>query len=259
MRHTLLSEQRWSSGVTLVELLIVVTLIPLIIVSFIVVLDKVMKDAAESTAQAQLSSDVSFASDWLEKDIRSATSFEPTISSPYGDSYEPGGGWSYVGNGSDDRVLILSLPSTTLRDGSSNREITYQDDGFNCSTQLTYNPILTYRAVYFVDNGTLYKRVLTDTSTPTCNGQIQKQSCPESEKPTWSSECEVQDEVLATNVSQFSVDYYNSNDDIPLDEAYTDDSLLVTAKTLGVTITTAKTLGSDTVDATITLRTARIN
>ncbi len=248
-----------SRGVTLIELLIVVTLIPLIIVSFIVVLDKVMQDAAESTARAQLSSDVSFASDWLEKDIRTAVSFESATAPPYNDSYDPATGWDYAGTASGNRVLILSLPSTTLRDGTSNREITYEDGGYNCSTQMTYNPIMTYRAVYFVNEGTLYRRILTDTTTPTCNAQIQLQSCPEADKLSWPSGCEAQDEVLATNISQFSIDYFNSNDDDPLEDVYTDDSLLITAKTVGITLKAAKTIGNSTVDASVSLRTARIN
>lgn len=259
MRRMLRSKNGYAYGVTLIELLIVVTLIPLIIVSFIFVLDSIMRDAAESTAQAQLSSDVSFASDWLEMDVRSATNFESSIDTAYTDSYEPSGGWEYTGNGQDDRVLILSLPSTTLRDGTSNREITYQDDTFDCSSQMTLNPIMTYRAVYFVDNGTLFRRLLTDTTTATCNDQIQKQSCPAADMASWPSSCEARDEILAENVAVFSIDYYNSNDELPIDDAYTDASTLLTAKTVGITITAAKTIGSETVESTVNLRTARVN
>lgn len=241
---------------------VVIVVMPLIITGILVILDQVINSARTSSAQAELQSDVAFAADWLERDIRLATSFESTISSPYADAtYQPVGGWDYAGSGAADRVLILGLPATSLREGDGSRMLTYESDGYNCTTELTYNPVLTYRAVYFVDNGTLYRRVITDTGVTTslCNTQSQKQSCPAIDKPSWPSSCEARDEVLAENVTGFAVDYFDKGEETPIANAYSDSTVLATANAVGVELTLSMPVGDNPLDTTLYIRSARIN
>lgn len=251
-----------SRGISLVEVTIAITLLPLIITSFILVLDKTLFEARNTAIQTALSSDASFAIDWLERDIRLATAFNPDIATPYEDNYEPSGDWDYAGNGTDQRVLILSIPSTTLRSGTSSRVLTHIDGGtYNCDEgdQLTYNPVLTYRAIYFVEDGDLYKRYLTDTATDRCNDQIQKQSCPAANQDSWPSSCQAKDELIASKVSQFSIDYYEANETTPISDAYSDSSTLLGARAVGITLTLSQTSGSDTIERTVNLKSSRVN
>lgn len=251
---------RFTAGVTLVELALVITIMPLIITSFVLVLDKTLADARHSALQANYDGDSAFAADWLEHDIRLAAQFNTDISSQFSDPYEPGGGWDYSGSGSNDRVLILSLPATTVRDGSDSRDIVHEDSGtYNCTTELVYNPILTYRAVYFVDNGTLYKRTLTDTTTATCNSQVQKQSCPAADIGSWPTICEARDEVLVTDVSQFSVNYYPAHDTDVLPDQYTGSEPLNVAQAAEITLTISEPGASTPVTSKITLKTSKVN
>lgn len=246
-------------GISLIEIIIAITIIPLIVASFILVLDKTLTEARRTAIQTTLDSSSSFAIDWLEQDVRIATGFNSTVGGVYSDTYAPDGGWEYEGEGADNRVLILSLPATSLRAGTSSRILTHIDGAYNCTTELTYNPVLTYRAIYFLKDGNLYKRYLTDTTTDTCNPQIQKQSCPVAQIESWSSACKARDELLATDVSEFSIDYYNASETTPIANAYSDSSVLSTAQAVGITLTLSQTSGSNTIDSTVSLKSSRIN
>lgn len=242
MRHTRASSVSASRGVTLVEIMIVIVMIPLIIVAFIFVLDNTLYSAHQTAARAEYQSAVARAADRLEHDIRLASAFTADISGPFGDDYEPTAGWTYAGTGADNRVLILSLPATTVRDGANSRTTVYEDTAtYNCTTELRRNPVLTYRAVYFIDNGTLYKRFLTDTSTASCGAQIQKQSCPADDIASWPASCEARDEVIATNVSRFSIDYLQYGLSAPLPDQYTDTAAPTLARSVQITLTLSKT------------------
>lgn len=246
----------------MIEVAIAITILPLIITSFILVLDQTLYEARNTAVQTKLDNESSLAIDWLEQDIRLSSEFKSTISTPFDDDYQPSGGWSYVGDGENQRVLILSIPSTTLRSGTSSRILTHVDGGtYNCDEgdQLTYNPVLTHRAIYFVSDGNLYKRYLTDTTTATCNDQIQKQSCPAANEESWPSACKARDELIASNVSQFSVDYYDPYETNPISNAYSDASTLSSAQAVGVTITVSQESGGNTINSTVSLKSSRVN
>lgn len=242
MRHTRAFSASSSAGVTLVEVMIVIVMIPLIIIAFIFVLDNTLYSAHQTAARAEYQSAIARATDRLEHDIRLASAFNSDISGSFSDDYAPVAGWTYAGTGTDDRVLILSLPATTVRDGASSRTTVYEDTAkYNCTTQLQNNPVLTYRAVYFINQGTLYKRFLTDTTTDSCGVQIQKQSCPAADIASWPASCGARDEIIATNVSRFSVDYLQYGLDTPLPNQYDDVASVTLARSVQISLTLSKT------------------
>lgn len=259
MRHTRAFSASVSRGVTLIEITIVIVIMPVIVTSFVFVLSSTLHNAHETAARAEYQSSLALAVDRLEHDIRLATAFNSNIGAPFSDSYQPVSGWNYSGTGPDNRVLILSLPATTVRDGAATRTTVYEDSpAYNCTTELRNNPVLTYRAVYFVEDTTLYKRFLTDTSTATCAPQIQKQTCPAADIASWPSSCEARDEVIATNVSQFSVDYLQHGLATPLPDQYSDASAVALANSVKISLALSKNSSSEiTTDTTVTI--ARIN
>lgn len=250
----------FSRGVSLIEIAIVVTILPLIITAFILVLDKTMNDAHKLAKQAAYDSSNTLAMERLEHDIKLATGFGSTVSSPFSDPYQPVGGWDYAGSGTSDRVLILSVPATTVRENATTRTTVYKDSAsFNCSTELAYNPIHTYRAIYFVDNSTLYKRFLTDTATATCNTQIQKQSCPVADIASWPGICQARDEVIATEVSGFSITYRQDNAGGALPDQYSDSSAPGLARSVTITLTLSDPSSSAPASSTMNQTISRVN
>jgi prepilin-type N-terminal cleavage/methylation domain-containing protein len=247
-------------GVTLIEITIVITILPLIITAFILVLDKTLGDAKTVAAQSTYDITSSLAIDRMEDDVRASTAFNSSVSAPYSDPYQPVAGWNYVGTGSTDRVMILSLPATTVRENATTRSVAYQDSAtYDCATQLTLNPIMTYRAIYFVNNATLYKRFLTDTTTPTCATQIQKQTCPSASIASWPSICKARDEVIAEDVLAFSVDYHQDRSADALPNQYTDTGALSIARAATITLKIGKITNSKSTTSTQTLRIVRMN
>lgn len=229
------------------------------LIGLIVILTTAMNDARSAATTTKLDSDLSFALTRIEDDVKLASQFNGSPEPVFSDSYAPGGGWSYMGNGTDDRVLILTLPATLDRAGTPGRILTYTNDvSFNCDALLTYNPIHTYHAVFFVENQTLYKRFLIDSTTPLCNTQAQKQTCPADQFASWPTECEARDEIIATDVLEFSIDYSLSGDSAPVPNQYTNPSVIEDAKAATVTIRVGGN-GPTSPQSEATLRLARIN
>ena len=246
---------RRQRGVTLVELVIVVTLIPIIILGFILLLNSILIDSKRSAISAAYQADLGFAMDRIEHDVKYAAGFATEITPPHSDSNQPSGGWSYAGSGDNKRTLILVSPATTLAQGANTRSIVYTDDTFDCSTNMSYNPPLMYRSIYFLDGTTLYKRFLIDSTTDTCNGPgIQKQSCP-----TGYPDCGARDEIIAKDIREFSIDYYQARDDSPLPDQYTNPEQVSVADAVRIKITMTQPNNANPISESITLKTARVN
>ena len=74
-----------------------------------------------------------------------------------------------------------------------------------------YNSVLSYNTIYFVKNKNLYRRIALNPSTTTCETYYQKQSCPSLDDLGGAGQdasCKADDELVATGVTNFSVDYY---------------------------------------------------
>lgn len=263
---------RFSPGVTLAELVVAMTIIPMIIGVFIYFIYTGIYSTQRSNILLSLDVGLQDAMDVIERDIRFARSFNKTLptrfSDPYGANNLGSSGshaWSFRGVPSSEtsRVLLLEVPSTVQSSLSSARQPVFRNDGeFNCSTQLTLNPELTHSIIYFLRDSALYRRILTDTTTPTCNNaqQNQKQSCPGYISP-WHDICGARDERIADNVSEFRVAYYRASGINPIASTYTssDPDILKMANDAEVAITAVKPYASDDVVSTIKLRVGMVN
>lgn len=266
---------RHSAGFTLVELLIVIMIIPILIAGFIFVIFNTVDAMSKSKQQLALTSQVQDAAYIMERDVRLNRGFNTVISSSYSDPYGPnssGAAWNFAGISSDSRVLILSVPAVTSPSLNGDRDPVYLNSSlmtppptnvYNCTDQLHYNPVLGTRVIYFVRNSTLYRRILTNTTSPTCNNekQYQKQSCPPELRSTWNSICKAADEVIAKNVTQFSVDYYTDQDSAPISGQYSSSApdALSDADSIGVTIKNERRIAGQPVNGIVQLRMTKAN
>ena len=268
-------------GYTIVELNVAVTLSVSIVVIFISVMMSTYLRSGENVTQLELNGNLQIALNDIERDIRYSSVYSKNLTSPFSDSNAPSGGWTFKGTPSDPnkRVLILRASATENNPFSNLRSPVYIDGGsinpyaesdprLNCSSTppagtLRLNPQLPYYVIYFVQNNVLYRRILTDTTTSICNGvvQYQKTSCPTGS----GAGCLAKDEVIASDVAQFSVNYYERADTPstvlePIDpyrEVNPDD--LAQADNVEVIIRLERTIAGKLVTSTLSVMGTRVN
>jgi len=263
-----------SVGFTLVELLIVMTILPLLVAGFIFVIFTTLDNTRRSNFQFSLTSQAQDAAYTIERDVRLSRSYETTITTPFSDAYgqtSNGATWTYNGasNSANSRALILAVPATTSASLSGDRGPVYTnqsviDGKYNCTDQIAYNAVLTNRVIYFVRNSTLYRRILTDRTTPTCSATVryQQQSCPPELRSSWDTGvCKTADEAIATNINVFRVDYFEQRAVAPLSGQYVsgDPAVLDQADDVAITVGTTRQFAGQPLSALVTLRITKAN
>lgn len=260
-------------GFTIVELSLVIVLLGILFPMFSYFLVSMYRDAYYLNDKVKSSSEITQALSYMEEGVRSANAFQTGIQGVFSDFYGPhdlgtagAQAWSYKGDSATNRVLITQNYSTTTNAFNSGRQPVFTNKpGFNCTTQIYYQKQLTYMAIYFVKDGTLYRRLLTDKTTPLCpsNTQQQKQTCPPYiSDATRDSSCEAYDEALANNVTNFTAEYFQVSVDgvsTQIDPSYTstDATVLSVADYVNVTIAISSRGGS--VTNTLTQRMTKVN
>lgn len=271
IRLTKYSHQQ-RKGFTIVELIIVITVLGLIFPLSIMIINS-YKDSVFSDDKIKSSVLTQRALYYMDDSVRVASAFLATVPSPYTDAYGPhnagssgGEAWSYKGDSASSRVLITQSYATTVNASNTGRQPVYENTAsFNCTTQIRYQPQLPFITIYFVKDSVLYKRTLTDTTTSLCpgNAQQQKQSCPPYiAKASLDASCQARDEVLDTNVASFSLAYYQISSDgssTQIDSNYTstDPTILVSADYAVATVTTSTRSGQ--VINTVSQRLTKVN
>ncbi len=263
---------RTNTGFSLIELMVVVVIVGVILPIFAVILTSTYREAYLSDYRLGTISQARNALWFMDDDVKLATAFLTTTPSGFTDAYgarnlgsSGAQAWSYKGNSVTSRVLITRNFATSENSGSLGRTPVYTDGGtFNCTTEVTYQTELAYVTIYFVKDSTLYRRILTDNTTPLCPGNVQSQlqSCPPYITSGRDSSCKANDEVLATNVSKFDIAYFQISDlltDVPIDADYTSTNPAILETADYVTITIAIASNNNTYTTTMTQRITRIN
>lgn len=160
--------------------------------------------------------------------------------------------WNWTGAGSTNRVLITQNYATTIdepQDTTGARTLVFSNT--DCTTPL----LNTY--IYFVSNGTLYRRLVKSTGTP-CSGSVaQKQTCAIGDTHAY---CQATDATLLTGVTSFTIDYYSSAAaTTAMANEYTDNTVPAAAKAIVVSVTANSGPGSIDTTYTDSLRIARVN
>lgn len=262
---------RRQGGMTIVEIVVVMTVLGVLFPIFSFIL-ATYRDTYTLSDQVTMNSATKQAMWYMDDKVRVAYSFSATVPSPFTDAYGPhdngtagAEAWSYKGDSATSRVLITKSYATTTNALNSGRQPVFMNTPeFNCSDQMHYQPQLPFTTVYFVKENILYRRVLTDTTSALCAGNVQqqKQSCPPYITSGRHSSCQADDEVLLSNVSNFSVAYYQisqAGSSTQIDATYTsnDPEILVEADYAVVTIGTS--LRGGTVTNEVMQRMTKVN
>ena len=271
-----ISNRQHSSGFTIVELLVALPLVVMVLGVFVASLITAFRTTNVSKVQLDLNNAAVLALNTMERNVRYSNNYTTGITAPYTDPYGPSntdgtwtGTWSYKGDSATNRVVILKSYATTENIFSPTRKTVYNDDlAYDCSATgtLYLNSQLPYYTIFFVNNQTLYRRIITDNNTTAvCNGpQYQKQTCPNG--ATRVARCKANDEVVATNVTSFSIDYFVQRDTPTptfdqITDAYssTDPTILDGADDAVINLTLSKQIAAEPVTATFSLRMSKVN
>jgi len=236
-------------GFTLIELLIITPILMLTLSVILVYMVNLLTLGATTDSQLTVTHETQTALDSIERDVHVGAKFLVTTDPGYNDPYGPdnaGATWSYVGSSPYLRTLIIRAYATTKSLSDSSKSPVYVNQ-FGCtSAVINSNPPLFTNIIYFVRNGNLYRRVLTDTSQTTCDPPFQQQSCP-SDAGTPNVICKGTDTLLASNVNIFGVSYYqHAGDFYPIDAYNSSDPVVLDASnTLAVQINRYQNIGGD--------------
>jgi len=260
-----------TAGFTLIEIGIIV---PILILTILVLFDALFAMIQSSNMERtkiNMSYDRQIAITNIESDVVLSSTFLPVLDpSSMNDVYKPttnGNKWSYLGSGASKRVLILKTYSTTKNPLDSSRRPVFIGNPLDelCNaTNIYFNDVLQYNVIFFVENNNLYRRRIVDAATQTCEPQYQKQSCPSVVDlgAAQHSSCKADDELLARDVSNFTVAYYASKSDTaPIDVYATgaDPNLVTTAVDAEISVTITKKTSGKTMTDTSKLRLSKLN
>lgn len=258
-----------TAGFTLIEIGVIV---PLLISSLLVVFSALfvlLKSSSIESTSLNNVYDTQEALSTIERDATLTSQFLPTTETGIIDVYKPttnSNTWQYYGDTltSSTRVLILRSYATVDNPQSGTRRPAYINNlGCGAST-LYYNSVQSYNTIYFVKNKKLYRRITTNPTQSTCDTAYQKQSCPSTEDLGMARDasCKADDELIATDVSNFSVTYYATPTSSSSLDVYSNTSsgtLVSTAATVKISITITRTAYGTSVPYTATTTISKQN
>lgn len=255
-----------TQGFTLIEVLLVFPMLLIAIAGMLAVLIVLLQQNTSQRASLNVTYQTQQALDIMDNDIRYSSHFlvaadpSPLNTDNYG-SDNSGQAWSYKDYDAQHRVLIVRAYSSTDNLLSDSRKNVYINQ-VGCTGSSKYaNPTLQYDIIYFIRNNTLFKRIIVDTTTATCDAQYQVQSCPIDVTYPRNSVCKADDEVLLENATGMTIQYYvNPSDSTPIDAFNSNDpTILDSAQSALITLTSSTTVSGEPVTSTLILRTNKLN
>jgi hypothetical protein len=210
------------AGFTIVELLIIAPIVLLTIGAFITAIVNMTGDVLASRGATVLTYNIQDALNRIEDDVKLSTTFLATnnipLSSPQGYSDDTTA-FNNV-DATNGTMLILNTLATNGNPLVSTSGLVYLTNLPNAcnSTQLSQNTPMTLNIVYFVRNGTLWRRTIMPAAYATagCSVPWQQPSCNPAlfSGGSWGSYgfCKTQDIRLVDNVSTggFAINYFNT-------------------------------------------------
>lgn len=207
------SPNRPASGFTLIEMLIISPIVILAIGGFIALMVTMVGSVLATRDQTTMIYESQDALNRIEDDIRLSAEFlttTGTLVSPQGSN----DGTIAFSNATN--TLILSTLATTKNPADSTRELVYYKNQPNaCDSQKVFNQVLFNKVVYFIKNGSLWRRtILPNNNTnaipdaeTVCTAPWQQNSC----SPGYTNiRCKTNDIELMKNVSSMAVEYYTN-------------------------------------------------
>jgi type II secretory pathway pseudopilin PulG len=260
-------KQKKDAGFTLIEILIIAPIVIIAISGFIALMVTIVGKVLLTRDQTAVTYDTQNALDRIEQDIKLSAKFlttTGTLPSPQGsdNNYAGTAAFSNTSN-----TLILNMLATDSNPHSWDRWLMYYDNQPNpCGGTETSNRVFSVRVIYYIKNGTLWRRTYVppwnlNTSAPDANTICtysssfypwQKNTC----NPGYtSSQCQAEDERVMDNVNSLNVQYFSdpgSTTDIGASNA-------ASATAVNVTIASGKTTAGKAFTASSSLRASKLN
>jgi hypothetical protein len=255
---------RFSStkGFTLVEVLIIAPIVIIAISGFIALMVTMTADILVTRDQNNMSYETQDALDLIEQDTRLATQFLVTtqaLPSPQGSNNNFTGTAAFTNASS---TLIMGGLTTDKNPADTTRDIVYYaGQPYVCGTQQSYNRVFLSKVVYFLKDGSLWRRVvLPDYNTNVtlddntlCSAPWQRNTCSPGYNP--STRCQTNDSRIMDNVKTFSIKYYDDPDSTT--EVTSGDAL--SAVSIEVNLEGEKTTAGRTIANSGKLRAKKLN
>jgi Tfp pilus assembly protein PilE len=247
-----------SSGFTLIEMLVVAPVAILAIGGFIALMVSMVGSVMITRDRNTLTYEVQDALDRIEQDTRLATQFHTTTNS----LPSPQGSNDSTAAFTNSSSLILSSFATDKNPRDISRQLIYYANQPNpCGATQNLNRVFLTRTVYFIKNGSLWRRGIVPTynnnatadANTVCGTSWQRNSCTLGY--TVSPPCETNDEEIMKNIDTFDVTYYSSlGNTTPLSDSNAND-----ASTIEVSIVAKKTAAGESIHASGTMIATKVN
>ena len=274
---------RRSDGFTLVEMAIIAPIVVLLIGTFIGLIIAVTGNVMSTRGKNLLVYDTQDALNRIEEDVRLSTTFRAVnnidVSSTgqgYGDTTSTGSTTNFT-NITPSSSLILNIlvtDSDPLYDTSNVIYRSNQPNDCTSFTEYSKNTPMTANVVYFVSNGSLWRRVIMPsdyaTSSAYCgsNSPWQLPTCASGYSSSRTF-CKANDEELLDGIADggFTFQYYSSASSTTANTAAvstssnnaTRDSALQASSTVEVTLSTDKTIAGNEISHSANIRATRLD
>jgi hypothetical protein len=267
------------AGFTIVELLIIAPIVLLTIGAFITAIVNMTGDVLASRGATVLTYNIQDALNRIEDDVKLSTTFlatnNITLTSPQGYSDDTTS-FNNV-DPTNGTMLILNTLATNGNPLISTSGLVYLQNLPNAcnSTQLSQNTPLTLNIVYFVSNGTLWRRTIMPSTYATagCSVPWQQASCNPAlfTNGSWTSYtfCSTQDIRLVDNVTSggFAISYFNTADATISNTVASDgssstavrNSALQSLSTVGASISVSSTAGGRPISQNGSIRATKLD
>lgn len=267
MRHSSLVS-RFSSGksagFTLVEMLIIAPIAILIIGGFIALMVSMVGEVMQTRGETSMVYESQTALSLIEQDTQLSTQFltsTKNVVSPQGvgDNFAGGGNFS---NRADTLILQTLATDKNPNAPSSRNLIYYANQPNSCaSPNKVGNQIFVNTVVYFIKDGSLWKRTIVPTNNTSatadantvCDTPWQRNSCSPG---STAALCQSSDSEIMKDVESMGVTYYSSpaNTGSPLPTANA-----ATATAVRVSINGKKTVAGRTIELSQSILAAKLN
>lgn len=259
-----------TTGFTLIEMLIVIPFVLLVIAGLVVAITAVTGESLGTRAQTETAYETQDALNRIEASVLRTTSFPTRVTVLPPQGVLAGDTKIDMVSNTNSDVLLLTMPATDRNPLDQDREILYKTGGTlnPCGDPaVTANPVYPVTYAYFLQEGYLVERVITNTNDST---YTQNKGCTRSSASavdTWQrgscsqnasgTACKTTDSVLASNVSVFKVAYLqkDGNSVSPLPVAPNP----INATGVSIQLTSSKQSGSKEVNIQMSLNAQSAN
>lgn len=235
----------------MVELLVIAPIALLVIAGFVALMVTMVGDVIANRTYNVVTYDVQSALSTIEQDVKLSTQFladSGTMLSPQGKNGASSAFTSIAGD------LILGSIATDKNPIDPTRGFIYYNSPFSCSdpSQVYKNRIFFTTVIYFVNNGSLWRRTYVPTASDLCQSPWQVNTCAPGFTDT---RCKANDSEILKGISNFTVNYYlNPQDTIALSAGAAS-----SASAIGVSLQSQVSAAGRTVSSTSSIRSTKLS